>query len=322
MSEVVRLYKIKSILAGGRVVSKASLLEKLEVSGSTFKRDITKLRDQLHTPIVYNSELLGYQINLAEINSELPGIWFSSEELRALLTIEQMLTQLEPGLLGPKLKPLQQRLSAMLAKQGISDGQLAQRVLMMPAGKRRMALKNFEAVAAATLGTTRTCINIAHYNRQNGELVHRIVSPQRLVYYRDNWYLDAWCHLRQALRSFAVDAIATCELLPEPALEIDSTELQQAMRSSYGIFNGAAKAWAKLRFTPERARWVSRETWHPEQRSATAADGSYLLELPYSDERELIGDLLRFGADVEVLAPPDLRNRMKRALHDAAGRYV
>ena len=320
MSEVVRLYQYKSLLAGGRVVSKASLLEALEVSEATFKRDIAKLRDQLHVPISFNRDRGGYQMDPVHADSELPGIWFSSEELLALLTIEQMLTQLEPGLLGPKLKPLQQRLSAMLAKQGISDGQLAQRVLMLPAGKRRVALKNFEAVASATLA--RTCISIAHYNRQNGELVHRIVSPQQLVYYRDNWYLDAWCHLRQALRSFAVDAIATCELLPEPALEIDSTELQQAMRSSYGIFNGAAKAWAKLRFTPERARWVSRETWHPEQRSVTAADGSYLLELPYSDERELIGDLLRFGADVEVLAPPDLRNRMKRALHEAAGRYV
>ena len=54
----------------------------------------------------------------------------------------------------------------------------------------------------------------------------------------------------------------------------------------------------------------------------TEADGSYLLEIPYSDERELLGDLLRFGADVEVLAPPDFRSRIKRALHEAVGRYV
>jgi predicted DNA-binding transcriptional regulator YafY len=35
-----------------------------------------------------------------------------------------------------------------------------------------------------------------------------------------------------------------------------------------------------------------------------------------------MGDLLRFGADVEVMAPPDLRNRIKRAVHEALGRYV
>ena len=40
------------------------------------------------------------------------------------------------------------------------------------------------------------------------------------------------------------------------------------------------------------------------------------------DERELMGDLLRFGVDVEVIAPPDLRSRIKRALHEAAGKYL
>lgn len=64
------------------------------------------------------------------------------------------------------------------------------------------------------------------------------------------------------------------------------------------------------------------ENWHPNQRSSTEADGSYVLEIPYSDERELMGDLLRFGADVEVLAPPDLRSRIKRALHEAAANYL
>jgi predicted DNA-binding transcriptional regulator YafY len=67
---------------------------------------------------------------------------------------------------------------------------------------------------------------------------------------------------------------------------------------------------------------VAGEVWHPNQRSATEGDGSYVLEIPYSDERELLGDLLRFGADVEVMAPADLRSRIKRALHEAVGRYV
>ena len=99
-------------------------------------------------------------------------------------------------------------------------------------------------------------------------------------------------------------------------------QLRQAMQSSYGIFSGSPKDWAKLRFSPQRSRWVSRETWHPDQRSHSQADGSYVLEIPYSDERELVGDILRFGAEVEVLEPADLRDKIKRALHEASGRYV
>ena len=75
-------------------------------------------------------------------------------------------------------------------------------------------------------------------------------------------------------------------------------------------------------FSPQRSRWVSRETWHPNQRDHTEPNGSYVLEIPYSDERELLGDILRFGSEVEVLEPQDLRSRIKRALHEAAGRYV
>ncbi|MEK7737391.1 MAG: WYL domain-containing protein, partial [Pseudomonadota bacterium] len=68
-----------------------------------------------------------------------------------------------------------------------------------------------------------------------------------------------------------------------------------------GIFSGAAVIWAKLRFTPQSARWVAAEQWHPLQKSHTETDGHYLLELPYSNPTELVMDILRHGAGVEVL---------------------
>jgi len=97
---------------------------------------------------------------------------------------------------------------------------------------------------------------------------------------------------------------------------VSAEDLMAALESD------APKAWAMLKFSPERARWVAGEVWHPLQESKTEADGSYVLSFPYSDDRELLGDIIRFGADVEVLVPPDLRSRIKRALHAAAGRYV
>ena len=319
MSEVARLYRSKSLLVNRRGVSASEIVSELEISPATFKRDLAKLRDQLHVPITFDRKLGGYRLEQGHTDSELSGLSFSPEEVLALLTIEQMLTQLERGLPGPKLKPLQNRLIDMLKKR-ISNGQLTARIRLLQSGKRQVTLKSFEAVAAATMA--RKQIAITHYNRQNDEHVARTVSPQQLVYYRDNWYLDAWCHMRKALRSFSVDAVSACEEPDEAAFEVDPDQLRVAMQSSYGIFSGEPKAWAKLKFSPQRSRWVSRETWHPNQRAHTEPDGSYVLEIPYSDERELIGDILRFGAEVEVIGPPDLRNRIKRALHDTAGRYV
>jgi len=80
--------------------------------------------------------------------------------------------------------------------------------------------------------------------------------------------------------------------------------------TGYGIFSGKKVQWAKLKFTPERARWVAQEQWHPKQKSKFEVDGSYQLEIPYSDDRELVMDILRHGPEVEVLAPQKLCERI------------
>jgi predicted DNA-binding transcriptional regulator YafY len=50
-------------------------------------------------------------------------------------------------------------------------------------------------------------------------------------------------------------------------------------------------------------------------------DGSYTLEFPYSDERELLGDILRYGADVEVLSPKSLRTNLQKAVEKTLKLY-
>jgi predicted DNA-binding transcriptional regulator YafY len=320
MAEIDRYYAYQTLFSSRKAVPKMEFLKKLEISPATFKRDLAMLRDRLNTPILYDRDLGGYRLENPDAFQQLPGLWFSQEELLALVTIQQLLTQLEPGLLGAKLKPLHARLSQLMDKHGLASQDVAKRIRILNVGKRNVIAKSFEVVAAATMARKR--LRIWHFSRQNGKTTEREVSPQRLVHYRDNWYLDAWCHLRDDVRSFSIDAITQIKVMDEPSKEVSEKSINDSVDAGYGIFGGAPKGWAKLKFTPERARWVAGENWHPNQRTHTEADGSYVLEIPYSDERELLGDLLRFGADVEVLEPADLRSRIKRALHAAGGRYV
>jgi predicted DNA-binding transcriptional regulator YafY len=179
---------------------------------------------------------------------------------------------------------------------------------------------HFETVASATLQRRR--LRIRYRARSSGAENWREISPQRLVHYRDNWYLDAWCHLRNALRIFALDAIGAVEPLERAAKDISERRLDAELAGGYGIFSGRRLNWARLRFTPARARWVAAEQWHPEQRGRFEADGSYLLELPYSAEHELIMDILRHGPEVEVLSPRRLRTQVRERLADALRRYA
>jgi len=63
---------------------------------------------------------------------------------------------------------------------------------------------------------------------------------------------------------------------------------------------------------------VADEEWHPQQRGHHEPDGSRVLEPPYSDERELVMDVPRYGEGVEVLAPRSLREIVAAALARAA----
>jgi predicted DNA-binding transcriptional regulator YafY len=312
MSETDRLYRYKTLLSHRRAMTADELMAAQEISLATFKRDIAKMRDRLGTPIVFDKDLGGYRLEANPDSTELPGLWFTQDEILALMTIQNMIEQLDPGLLGPKLKPFRKRLDDMLTRQGLDPQELTQRVRAVHAGKRRMQLAAFEAIAKATF--ERKQVQIVHTNRQKSETVRRVISPQQLVHYRDNWYVDTWCHLRKDLRSFSIDAITQADLLEATARDVDIAAMRKQLGSSYGIFGGAPKDWAELTFSPSRAEWVRHENWHPEQKGVMHPDGSYSLSVPYSDERELIGDILRFGADVQVIAPSSLRKQVQKQI--------
>ncbi len=320
MSESARLYKYQQLLAGGRPVSRERLMAATEVALATFKRDLAKLRDQFGVPIVFDRDAGGYVLKHAPGVQELPGFWLSHEELLALATIQKMLEQLAPTLLGPQLQPLEARLNGLLAHKGLAAGELHRRVRLMQSGKRQINSRVFETVAMATFARQR--LRLRHFSRSRADESERTVSPIDIALYRGNWYLNAWCHWRDGLRRFSIDAIECATVLDEAALEVDDAAVQQALGAGYGIFAGTHVRRVVLRFSPERARWVQAEEWHPQQIGETLTDGSYRLEFPYTDERELIGDVMRFGAGVEVISPPELRQAMKKALHEALGRYL
>ena len=179
--------------------------------------------------------------------------------------------------------------------------------------------KHFHTVSEATLGRRR--IRIRYQSRSKDTCTDRDVSPQRLVFYRGNWYLDSWCHLRKDLRSFAVDAMLKAELLDERAREIAEEALDAHLGAGYGIFAGPASQVAVLRFEPEAARWVSREIWHANQASTVESSGHLVLTVPYAQEQELVMDVLRHGDQVEVLEPKSLRELVKSRLDRARARY-
>lgn len=317
MDRTERLYKIDRMLNDRKVVPINEFLDELEVSLATFKRDLEYLRDRFNAPVIWDRDAGGYRFDKQGVGDsyELPGLWFSATEIHALLTMQQLLGSLGPGLLTPHIEPLLTRLKMLLDREDMPADAVEKRIRIQKVNARAYEPEFFGPMATAVLQRRRIVID--HHNRQRNETIRREVSPQRLNYYRENWYLDAWCHLRNELRSFGLDAIKGVWLGTEVAQEVSEDELASVLDSGYGIFGGKDVEWAELEFSPSRAQWVSKETWHPQQEGYFTADGSYRLKLPFSNPTELTMDVLRHLPEVRVLSPQALRLKVKESLEKA-----
>jgi predicted DNA-binding transcriptional regulator YafY len=324
MSGMERLYQIDQMLSNRPFVPRAELQERLGVSWATLKRDLAYMKDRLNAPITYDRDLGGYRFEKTGQRIgpqyELPGLWFSAEEIHALLTMQHLLSNLDTGgLLGPQIQPLLARLTGLLGSADNPAEEVQRRIRIQTVGAREFHLNHFQAVGSALLRRKRLVIR--YHARGTDEVTEREVSPQRLNHYRDNWYLDAWCHLRDGLRAFSVDAIEHAEILDKKAKDVSDKRLDEMLGSGYGVFSGDQITWAVLRFTAERARWVASERWHRNQEGKFLDDGSYELRVPYADDRELIMDILKYGSDCVVVEPAGLRDKVAAELARAFAAY-
>lgn len=329
MNRTERIYRIELLLKSRGCVSFASLREELEVSPATLKRDLQFLRDRMSAPIVYDAFANGYRFTpaadsaRASTRHELPGLWFSENEIHALLTMHQLLAGLDDdGVLARHLQPLMERLQGMLGTDETAARELMRRVKVIGTARRRVPSQHFELLGSALLQRRRVWLR--YFKRSDRSTSEREVSPQRLVNYRNTWYLDAWCHGSDGLRRFALDAIRQARVVSAKAKNVPLRELESSLDAGYGIYGGgdAKVRWATLVFSAAAAQWVANEEWHAEQKSRWLADGRYELQVPYSEPTELAMDILRHGDSVTVVGDKPLVALIGKRLRSAAAIYA
>lgn len=323
MTQTERFYRIDQLLNERGTVSFADLQLELEVSRATLRRDITYMKDRLNAPIVYDRDADGYRFDRSARGPryQLPGLWFRADEVLALMTMYTMLESLDTGgLLGPQVKPLMARLTALLESTSASAREMVRRIKIINTQRRRTDSKWFPLIGSAL--TSRRRLEIVYYSRHRQERSTREVSPQRLMHYRNNWYLDAWCHTGDGIRMFSLDAIESARLLDVKAREISLARIDAELGAGYGIYRNPGLQWARLRFGAAASTWVRDEVWHEDQKLTELEGGALLLEIPYSDARELAMDILRHGENVEVLEPAQLRCEISERLGKASRLYA
>lgn len=318
MNRSERLFRLHNLLRSKIPVTAQRLADETGHSISSIKRDIEYMRDCMKAPIVFDRSENCYRYDANAPEFELPGLWFNASELYALLAIEQLLENVQPGFLTHTIGPLKSRIRTLLKSGGHSAETVASRVKLIAVARRTIKEDVFDQIASAVI--QQHILQMSYHSREKDQPTQRRVHPAMLLHYRSNWYLIAYCELKQDLRVFSLDRINQPINTREPARPIDEKQLQRYLHASFGIFTGEAKAWAVLRFSATASRWVADEKWHPDQIGQWRG-AEYELQIPYSDTRELLMEILKYGPEVEVLAPEGLRVEVGERLRMAAGKY-
>jgi predicted DNA-binding transcriptional regulator YafY len=287
-------------LKAGRFPRLSSLAEKFEISPRQAAREIDFMRNFFSAPIEYDRERGGYRYS--QDGFELPGIWLGQEEIVALIISKRISTAIPDPAIKKKIDFY---FSQIAASTDFDFRDLEKRVSLKNIHYYSVPPGIFASCAFALVKHRR--LRITYRSAYSADSRERTVSPLHLLLYLGNWHLLAFCHSRGDLRDFVLSRVAEMEILTEAvAPELLARDIKRLIDRRYGIFLQGEEKKVCLRFSGRSVGIVRDQLWFAGQQVSEEKD-ALLLSFPVTDYREVLGDILRFGADVQVLAPDELR---------------
>ncbi|HSF82590.1 MAG TPA: YafY family protein [Anaerolineales bacterium] len=161
-------------------------------------------------------------------------------------------------------------------------------------------------------------VQMSYQGRGQGQPGQRQLDPYALVHRWGWWYVVGYCHLRQEVRTFRVDRIATLTLLDTLFQMPGEFDLQAYLASEPGT---QPLTTARMRFLPSAAQ-VARESYSYWESLEGQPDGSLIVTFATPTLEWAASTALAYGPIVEVLEPPELRKMVGRWAGGTAAMYV
>ncbi len=333
LSFSMRLALIDELLQKEGLVNFDRLLKEVQCSAPTLKRDLRYLRDQLGAPIVYTRAQNGYYYShetkatskkIAKFRPELPAAWYTPDEMTVLLTVYQMFDKLEaqPGsLLAGEMRPIKARLLSLVMAEKIEVKELLRRVKVINPQFKAPELPYFHAVGQAL--SLRRRLRMTYFTRTRGTESDREISPLRMVNYRHRWYVEAWCHTTDSLKTFSIENIRAAEILTKRCKVVAMRDIEEQFDRTYGIFSGKQeeRQTAVIEVDEVMTPYVRNEVWHEDQKTTFHDNGSMTLEVPFAKEPELATRVIGLGSHAKVVMPETLKDYVRQELAAALAKY-
>lgn len=314
-----RLLALDRMIRAGHYPNASKAAKALEVNPRTVHRDLEFLRDSWGAPLAFSHRHNGYYYEAGDY--AIPLFRMTEGELVALFLAERQMQQYRGTPFGRQLATALGKLTATLPDEVTLDlSHLGDVYSFRHQASDAGDAKRFGRLARATLQGRQ--LELVYWTASRDETTRRVVDPYHLASIGGDWYLIAYCHLRQAIRMFAPGRIRSLRetgvRFERPADFRIADYLDAGFRAMRG--NGPPRR-IRLRFTPEAARYIRERTWHPTQRLQERKDGSLVLSMNVTHLLEVQRWVLSHGSGCEVLGPEELRRAVRRELQRTLERY-
>lgn len=316
-----RLLFIDRKLREGRFPNCITLAREWEVSSKTIQRDLDYLRDELSAPVAYDPLRHGY--HYSESNFSLPAINVSESDLFTICVVRTLLSQYRNTPLYEKLSSVLHKIIESLPDQTrINPSWMTDRILVFPEPVTCVRSPVWDTLAKAIRDNRRVALN--HVAPAPGATAEgeRTVDPYYLVSYKGEWYLNAFCHLRKAVRTFGVSRIDRAKVLSETFVLPEEMTAQKIFGDQFGIIWKPDFHTVRIRFSPVVAPYIRERQWHPAQVIKESRGGGLVLEFKTNHLNEVKDWVLSWGGGARILAPPILVEKITSDLKATLAQYV
>jgi len=313
-----RMLRIHEELRRGTPINCTHLVRDLEVSRKTIVRDIAFMRDRLDLPIEYNPQVNAYYYT-HPVNA-FPAVQVTEGELMALLVARRAVEQYQGTPFHRQLEIAFDKLTGGLKDRiSFSPTDELSSVSFKNMGLGKADLTVFNALSAAVLKQQEVSFDYRKPGDARGTRRH--VQPYHLSHRQNLWYLIGHDTERAALRTFALPRIAAVRVSTATFVRPQDFSPEKFFANALGVLGGSKDYHVQIRFSARVADRVRERVWHDTQALNALPDGGVVLTLQLGALPEVESWVLSWGDDAEVLAPKELRQRIRKTATALAARY-
>ncbi len=305
-----RMLRIHQELQSGKYPNASTLSRKLEVSTKTIHRDLDFMRDRMELPIEYDGARFGF-FYYQDVQA-FPTMQITEGELIAVLIAEKAMEQYRgTNFEKPLLSAFRKMESSLPDTISLNLSDWEQTISFRTTAEPIINLEIFDTLAKATAQHKQLCLEYRKPGARKAE--ERIVDPYHLANINSEWFLFAFDHDRDDIRTFVPARIlsvsATGEKFPAPK----KFSLEKRLRDSFGVHSGKGEYDVTIRFDATVADYIREKRWHPSEKVRNLKDGGLDLQLKLSSLNEVQRWVMTWAGNATVLSPTELADSVREA---------